>query len=173
MLFASWLMSHFSRVFGEKTTWNWAVLFSEHLKQVHGIAENSCTPSENDSRCRFLLTELVDFRDFASMSHFSERFGQKTTVAMNLSRVRTSHRTTWHSWKLLHTSWKPIFRTTRARFRIPRMWTVGTGWKERFHKGIGQNHWLRRPQCPAGTVLVLFQILRSISSRWLLLDGGY
>ena len=97
MLFAICLMSHFSRGFGEKTANNWTFPISEVLKQVHGIAENSFGSSLNDSRCRFLLVELVDFQNFACMSHFSETFGKKTTDAMTFSRVRSSHRVTWHS----------------------------------------------------------------------------
>ena len=125
MLFASLLMWHFSRIFGEKTTWNWAFRRLEELKQVHSTPENLCGPSINHSRHRFLVHELVNFRNFTLVWHFSETFGEKTAATMTLSRVRSSHRTTWHSSKLVQPFWKPIFQATWTRFPISRMWTVG------------------------------------------------
>ena len=134
MLFANSLVWHFSRMFGEKTIWNWPFPRLGELKQVRGTPGNSCNPSANHSKHRSLVHELANFRNFTLVWHFSETFGEKTAATMTLSRVRSSHRTTWHSSKLVQPSWKLIFQATWTRFPISRMWTVGAGWKERFRK---------------------------------------
>ena len=121
MLFASYIVSHFSRRFVKKTAGIWTLLRLGDLKQVHGVPENSCNPSENDSRCGFLLIELSDFRDFALVSQFSKRFLKKTAATMILSRVRSPHGVTWGGRKLVQPSWKPIFEATWTRFPNSRM----------------------------------------------------
>ena len=51
MLFSSYIVSHFSRRFVKKTAGIWTLLRLGDLEQVHGVPENSCNPSENDSLC--------------------------------------------------------------------------------------------------------------------------